>query len=103
MKPHLQLYVAGDTPRSARAISNLARIAGEILGGRCTTEVVDIHAEPKAAVEGRVMATPRLVKTRPEPPRAVIGDLSDTQAVLLGLGLKGADSSARMAKGGERG
>ena len=99
MNPHLRLYVAGDTERSVRAISNLKRIT-EGLGGRCTTEVVDIHADPKAAVEGRIVATPCLIKATPGPQRAVIGDLSNREAVLLGLGLGHVAGKARKAKGG---
>ena len=102
-KPHLQLYVVGDTTRSARAISNLERIAGVFLGGQCTTKIVDIHANPKAAVEAKIIATPCLVKVGPNPPRSVIGDLSDMEAVLHGLGLKGADGFAQIEEGGERG
>lgn len=83
----LRLYVTGSTPRSARAIENMRRICEERLAGRYDLEVVDIYQRPEAAREFQLIAAPTLVKLLPAPLRRVIGDLSDEDKVLHGLGL----------------
>jgi circadian clock protein KaiB len=88
MKVFLKLYVAGDIPKSMRVISNLKKIAKVFIEGECDLEVVDIIKNPQLAVENQIIATPTLIKSYPAPHRKVIGDLSDTEAVLSGLGLR---------------
>lgn len=83
----LRLYVSGTTPKSSRAIRNLRKICDERLEGRCELEVVDVYQQPNVAIDEHVMATPTLVKKLPLPLRKLIGDLSDTEHVLVGLDL----------------
>lgn len=88
MKYVLKLYVVGDTTTSERAISNLKRICTELLEDKYAIEVIDILKNPKLAVDESIVAVPTLIKELPPPLRRVIGDLSDTEDVLLGLGLE---------------
>ena len=81
----LRLYVAGQTPRSLRAIANLRRICEEHLPGRYRIEVIDLVANPTLAKGDQIIAVPTLVRRLPEPIRKIIGDLSDTERVLVGL------------------
>ena len=83
----LQLYAAGLTPQSRRAIENLKAICDTYLPGRYELTIVDIYQQPDRAHEEQVIAAPTLVKTAPLPRRRLIGDLSDTGRVLLALGL----------------
>lgn len=84
----LRLYVTGQTPRSILAIENLKRICENELNGEYEMVVIDVLERPKLAEEDRIIATPTLIKSLPPPLRRVIGDLSDTEKVLLGLDLK---------------
>lgn len=84
----LRLYVTGSTPRSARSIFNVRRLCETRLLGRYRLEIVDIYQQPELAREGQIIATPTLVKKLPLPLRKLVGDLSDEQRVLAGLGLK---------------
>jgi circadian clock protein KaiB len=84
----LRLYVTGMTPRSTRAIQNIKKICDEELKGRCDLEVVDIYQRPMLAEGEQIIATPTLVKKLPLPLRRFIGDLSDTERIVLGLDLK---------------
>ena len=84
----LKLYITGKTPRAAVAISNLKRICAEELGGRYELEIIDVLEHPQLAEDEKVLATPTLIKSLPPPLRRVIGDLSDTEKVLLGLDLR---------------
>ncbi|HLJ45420.1 MAG TPA: circadian clock KaiB family protein [Bryobacteraceae bacterium] len=87
--PHrLRLYVAGSTPRSLRAIQNVTRICESQLAGRYDLQVVDIYKEPGRASEDRIVAIPTLIKQEPGLVRRMIGDLSETAAVLRGLDLQ---------------
>ncbi len=81
----LKLYITGQTPKSERAIANLQRICREELGGRYEIRVIDILERPQLAEDEKILATPALIKELPSPIRRVIGDLSDTEKVLLGL------------------
>ena len=81
----LKLYITGHTPRSERAIANLQRICEEELGGQYEMVVIDILERPQLAEDEKILATPMLIKQLPPPLRRVIGDLSDTEKVLLGL------------------
>ncbi|MCU0574947.1 MAG: circadian clock KaiB family protein [Syntrophobacteraceae bacterium] len=84
----LRLYVAGQTPRSLEAFSNLKRICEEHLKGRYTIEVIDLLVNPTLARGDRILAIPTLVRRLPEPIRKIIGTLSDTERVLIGLDLR---------------
>jgi circadian clock protein KaiB len=84
----LQLFVAGATPQSSRALTNLKEICEMHLRGRYQLEVVDVYQHPAMAKEGRVIAIPTLLKKLPAPLRRLVGDLSDEERVLVGLSLK---------------
>ena len=88
----LRLYVAGQSPKSIRAIENLRRVCDEYLPGRCRIEVVDLLENPELARGDEIIAVPTLVRRLPLPVRTIIGDLSDTDRVLVGLQL-GPDGS----------
>jgi len=84
----LRLYVAGTTPRSNRAIVNIRKICEEHLKGRYELEVVDVVKNPSLAAGEQIIAAPTLVKKLPLPLRRFIGDLSETERILLGLDLR---------------
>lgn len=84
----LRLYVAGSTPKSQRAITHIKAVCEEHLQGRYELEVIDIYQRPEEAAEAQVIAAPTLLKQRPLPPRRLVGDLSDTERVLVGLNLQ---------------
>ena len=86
-KSILKLYVTGRTGRSERAIANLRRINEEDLGGEFEIVIIDVLEHPKLARNEKIIATPTLIKELPPPMRRLIGDLSDTENVLLGLDL----------------
>ncbi len=91
MKPTqyvLRLYIAGQTPKSLAAVSNLNRICEEFLQGQYEVEVIDLLENPHLAEGDQIIAIPTLVRKLPEPIRKVIGDLSDTEKTLIGLQLK---------------
>lgn len=83
----LRLYVAGQTPKSMAALANLKRIAEEYLPGQYTIEVVDLLQNPSLARGDQILAVPTLVRKLPPPLRKIIGDLSNTERVLVGLNL----------------
>ena len=84
----LRLYVAGQTPKSIRSISNLKLLCEEQFKGRYRIEVIDLLVHPHLASGDQIIAVPTLVRTLPLPLRRVIGDLSNTIQVLVGLDLK---------------
>jgi circadian clock protein KaiB len=84
----LKLFITGQTPRSERAIANLRRICDEELKGQYEIVIIDTLERPQMAEEENVLATPMLIKQLPPPLRRIIGDLSDTEQVLLGLDLQ---------------
>ena len=84
----LKLYIAGMTPLSLRSIENAKRICEEHLADRYQLEVIDIRQQPQLAKGVQITAAPTLIREMPLPLRRVVGDLSDTQHVLLGLDLK---------------
>jgi circadian clock protein KaiB len=86
-KPLLQLYIAGLTPRSERAIANLRRICEEELGDHYEMVIIDVLERPQLAEDERILVTPTLVRPLPLPSRRVVGDLSDTKKVLSELDL----------------
>jgi circadian clock protein KaiB len=81
----LKLYVTGNTPRAERAIANLRHICEVELGGKYEMIVIDVLERPQLAEEEKILATPTLIKQLPPPLRRIIGDLSDTEQVLVGL------------------
>ena len=84
----LFLYVAGQTPKSLAAIANLERICAEDLPGQYAVEVIDLKKNPKLARGDQILAIPTLVRKLPEPIRKIIGDLSNTERVLVGLDIR---------------
>jgi circadian clock protein KaiB len=84
----LKLYITGHTSRSQRAIANLRRICEEELSGEYEIEVIDVLEWPLLAEREKILATPTVVKELPTPIGRVIGDLSDSERVLRGLGLR---------------
>jgi len=84
------LYVAGETSRSVSALANLKKICREHLGNRYRIKVIDLLKNPKLARDHQILALPTLVRQLPPPVRKIIGDLSDTERVLVGLDIKSA-------------
>ena len=84
----LRLYVAGQTPKAVRAFSNLRKICEEHLEGRYTIEVVDLIENPQLGRGDQILALPTLVRKLPTPIKKIIGDLSNTERVLVGLDLR---------------
>ena len=84
----LRLYVAGQTPRSLTAFANLKQICEEHLKGRYRIQVIDLVEKPQLSRGDQILAIPTLVRKLPEPVRKIIGDLSDTERVLVGLDLR---------------
>ncbi|RYV51421.1 circadian clock KaiB family protein [Pengzhenrongella frigida] len=84
----LRLYVAGQSPRSVRAIENLRQVCETYLPGRFTIELIDLLEHPRLARGDEIIAVPTLVRRLPQPIRKIIGDLSDTEQVLVGLQLR---------------
>jgi circadian clock protein KaiB len=84
----LRLYVAGRNPRSVRALENLKALCETHLAGRCDVEIIDLLENPALARGDQIVAVPTLVRKLPEPVRRIIGDLSNTERVLVGLDLR---------------
>jgi circadian clock protein KaiB len=84
----LRLYVAGQSPKSVTAFSNLKRLCEEHLAGRYTIEIVDLLEHPQLAAGDQIVAIPTLVRKLPEPLRKIVGDLSNTERTLVGLQLR---------------
>jgi circadian clock protein KaiB len=84
----LRLYVAGQTPKSLAALSNLKKICNEHLTGRYKLHVIDLVKTPQLAQGDQILAIPTLVRNLPVPIRKIIGDLSDLEKVLVGLNLR---------------
>jgi circadian clock protein KaiB len=83
-----RLYVSGSTPRSALAIANVRGICERYLPGRYDLEVVDVYQQPAATRSGQVVAVPTLIKELPLPTQRFVGDMSDTERIVIGLNLK---------------
>lgn len=84
----LRLYVAGHTPKSIKAFDNLKKICDEHLKGKYHIEVIDLLKNPQLAKGDQIVAVPTLVRKLPEPIKKIIGDLSNTLRVLVGLDLR---------------
>jgi len=85
---NLRLYVAGQTPKSITAFANLKKICEEHLAGKYRIEVVDLLKNPKLAKGDQIIALPTLVRKLPEPIKKIIGDLANTERVLVGLDIR---------------
>jgi circadian clock protein KaiB len=83
----LRLYVAGQSPKALTAFANLKKICEDQLNGKYSIEVIDLLVNPQLGVEDQILALPTLVRKLPVPVRKIIGDLSDTERVLVGLNL----------------
>lgn len=86
-KWELRLYVAGQTTKSLSACINLKKICEEYLEGKYQLEIIDLLENPQLASGDQIVATPTLVRKLPDPVRKIIGDLSNTERVLVGLNL----------------
>lgn len=84
----LRLYVAGQTPKCITAFANLKKLCHEHLEGKCEIEVVDLLVHPELAKGDQILALPTLVRKLPEPIKKIIGDLSNTEKVLVGLDIQ---------------
>ena len=84
----LRLYVAGQTPKALTAFANLKKICEEHLKGKYTIEVIDLCKTPQLAAGDQIFALPTLVRKLPEPIKKIIGDLSNTERVLVGLDIR---------------
>ena len=87
-KYELRLYVAGNTPRSIAALSNLKRYCEEHLRDQYSIDVIDLLVNPQLAEGDQILAVPTLVRKVPEPVRKIIGDLSNEEKVLVGLDIR---------------
>jgi circadian clock protein KaiB len=90
----LRLYIAGLTTRSATAIRNIRKICDQHLKDRCTLEVIDIYEHPTLARDEQIIAAPTLIKQFPLPRRRLIGDMANSDRVLVGLDIR-ADKESR--------
>jgi circadian clock protein KaiB len=84
----LTLYVAGQTPKSLAALTNLKRICEEYLQGRYSIDVIDVTKHPEIAIENQILALPTLVRQVPTPMRKLIGDLSNTEKTLVAMSIQ---------------
>ena len=84
----LRLYVAGQTPKSVAAFTNLKKLCEQYLQGQYQIEIIDLLQHPELAKQDQILAIPTLVRQLPPPIRQIIGDLSNQEKVLLGLDLK---------------
>jgi circadian clock protein KaiB len=84
----LRLYVAGQTPKAVRAFANLKKLCDEHLEGRYSIEVIDLLDDPRLGRGDQILAVPTLVRRLPQPIKKIIGDLSNTERVLVGLDLR---------------
>jgi circadian clock protein KaiB len=84
----LKLYVAGQSPKSVHAIANIKKICEENLQGRYELDVIDLYQQPQLALGEQIIAIPTLIRKLPVPLRRIIGDLSNTERVLVGLDIQ---------------
>ncbi len=84
----LRLYVAGQTPKCLQAFANLKKLCEEYMPGEYRIEVIDLLVNPQLAAGDQILAIPTLVRKLPEPVKKIIGDLSNTERVLVGLDLR---------------
>jgi circadian clock protein KaiB len=84
----MRLYIAGQTPKSLRALANLKQICEQHLAGKYHIEIIDLLETPQLASTDQILAIPTLIRKLPEPMRKIIGDLSNVERVLVGLDLR---------------
>src|SRR5262245_55974736 len=84
----LRLYIAGQTPKSIKAFANLKKLCEQHMAGKYRIEVIDLVQNPQLAAGDQILAVPTLVRRLPEPVRRIIGDLSHTDRVLVGLDIR---------------
>ena len=84
----LLLYIAGQTPKSIKALDNIKKYAEEYLKGKYSIEIIDLLLNPQLAEGDQILAVPTLVRKFPEPIRKIIGDLSNEERVLVGLNIR---------------
>jgi circadian clock protein KaiB len=94
-KWELRLYVAGQTPKSVLALSNITKYCKEHLEGKYSIEVIDLLVKPQLAAGDQIFAIPTLVRKVPEPIRKIIGDLSNEERVLVGLNIRPLSSNIK--------
>ena len=97
----LRLYIAGQTPKSVTAFTNLKRLCEEHLSGRYQIEVIDLMQTPQLAAGDQIVAIPTLIRKLPEPLRRIVGDLSNTERTLVGLQLRPAQPGKRDGDGSD--
>ena len=97
----LRLYITGKTPKSERAIANLKEICEKELKGLYELQIIDVLEYPQLAEDEKILATPTLIKDLPPPLKRIIGDLSDSEKVLLGLDLSPVQDDDQ-GKGGDK-
>lgn len=85
---NLRLYVAGQSPKSVTALSNLRRVCDQYLSGRYTIDIIDLMKDPQRAQADQIVAIPTLIRKLPEPVKRILGDLSNMDRVVLGLDLQ---------------
>jgi circadian clock protein KaiB len=95
---NLRLYVAGETPKCVQAFQHLKRICEKHLQGRYTIEVIDLLKNPTLASGDQIIAIPTLVRQLPPPVKKIIGDLTNTERVVVGLNLTPITQPKKMAK-----
>jgi circadian clock protein KaiB len=96
---NLRLYVAGQTPHSVKALLNLKKLCETHLPGQYSIEIIDLLKNPKLARDDQILAVPTLVRRLPPPLRRIIGDLSDSERVLVGLDMRPAANREQHARG----
>ena len=84
----MRIYVAGETPKMLEAIKNLKQVCEEHLKGQCSIEVIDLLKHPQLAAGEQILAVPTVIRKLPEPVKRLIGDLSITEKVIVGLDIK---------------
>jgi circadian clock protein KaiB len=94
----LRLYITGATPRSSRAIANINKICQEHLKGQFELEVIDLYKDPALGKGEQIIASPTLIKKLPLPLRRFIGDLSDTERIIVGLDLQAESHAGQRTK-----
>jgi circadian clock protein KaiB len=95
----LRLYVAGQTPKSVAAFANLELVCKQHLAGRYRIEVIDLRLQPQLAARDQIVAVPTVMRKLPTPIRKIIGDLSNTERVLIGLDLRAVRAPAELTGG----
>jgi len=93
----LRLYVAGQSPKSAAAVTNLKKLCETHLAGKYRIEVIDLLKSPQLSVDDQIVAVPTLVRKLPVPMRKIIGDLSNSERTLVGLQLRPTPADTRLS------